>query len=566
MSYGNAPTTLRLDTHASTLITGKNGAGKSSLIVDGLCFALFGKPYRNIPKGILVNSINQKNCLVEVTFAIGDIMYRVVRGMKPNKFEIYADDTLIDQEAAVRDYQAYLESSILKLNFKTFIQILILSSAAFVPFMKLTAGARREVVEDVLDIGVFSTMNKKLKERISVTKASIAELDAKILANQSDAKATKRIIELMTASKNDKLKEIEADILRIDSTIDQLKQDRAEIQNEMSLLETNKPEEVDTKRLTLLKDDVAFKKRSLKDFDDQVKRISNLDSCPTCRQEVHAEHKTSIKDALAVRIETTVPEVMQMVGVITELEARLSLSVDHTNKVRDTQQRIDRLTSRIDDLQMQIRDLRNKENTASVETGSIEDEQAKLSVIVETALAQIAKKVEYTNEKSLQEVSLSLLKDTGIKAAIVKEYLPALNSAINKYLTEFDFFVNFELDETFTETIKSRGRDDFNYESFSEGEKRRIDVAILLAFRQIAAMKNSAKINILVCDEVDGGLDPDSLECYVKLMTEGIGRNTWIVSHVLSNNPLRDMFHSFLKVKKVGDFTTISRDEDFTAP
>ena len=558
LSYGNVPTVIELDKNKSTLVTGKNGTGKSSLVLDGISFALYGKAFRKINLGQLINSINQKECQVTIEFSVGTDEFRVFRSLKPNKLEIYKNEELINQEAAVKDYQGFLEKNILKISHKTFTQVFVLGSATFTPFMQLPAGIRREVIEDVLDIGVFAQMNRLLRERVSVLRDELAVIDVKIDSAKTTTQNQKRLIEFMSSSRESRLGELQTDLKQLDGEISELVSLKDKTAAYLDDTVNQEPVDVSVE-LQELRDLLASTNSKLKEIEKKRSKIQHLQNCPTCLQTVTDDHKHSIDEDLSREYSILVDEATELKRKdLVEFNPKQMLRDDWTMRVKSIKTDIANIQKDITQKEAEREKIANKiEEIKNSTIGDIDEERRKLKDTAANVLALIERRNALIKERSLQEVSVSLLKDSGIKASIVKEYLPILNKLINKYLIEFEFFVNFELDENFNETIKSRGRDEFSYMSFSEGEKKRIDVAILLAFRQIASMKNSAKINLLISDEVDGGLDGVALEKFVSLMTEGIDANVWVISHVLSNTELVNMFEAQANVKKIGDFSTL---------
>ena len=558
LSYGNVPTVIELDKNKSTLLTGKNGSGKSSLILDGISFALYGKAFRKINLGQLINSINQKDCQVTIEFSVGNDEFRVFRSLKPNKLEIYKNDELINQEAAVKDYQGFLENNILKISHKTFTQVFVLGSATFTPFMQLPAGVRREVIEDVLDIGVFANMNRLLRERVSVLRDELAVIDVKIESAKTSAQNQKRLIEFMSSSRESRIVELQSDLSVIEDEIKDLVSGKETTQVCLDDLSNHPPVDVSLE-LQELREQISSTNTKLKEIEKKRSKIQHLSNCPTCMQTVTDEHKNVIDEELSNEYANLTSEASALKRKdLIELTPKHMIREDWSIRVKSYRDEITYIEKDISQKTAEREKIVSKiEEIKHSTIGDIDAERQKLKETAQSVLALIERRNELIRERSLQEVSVSLLKDSGIKASIVREYLPILNKLINKYLMGFEFFVNFELDENFNETIKSRGRDDFSYMSFSEGEKKRIDVAILLAFRQIASMKNSAKINLLISDEVDGGLDGTALEKFVSLMTEGIDANVWVISHVLSNTELVNMFEAQANVKKIGDFSTI---------
>lgn len=549
LSYGNVPTVWELDKHKSTLIIGKNGNGKST-VLDGVCFALFGKPFRSINKPQLINSINGKNCVVELELLVDQVHYKIIRGIKPNVFEVYRDGKMLDQEAAMRDMQEFLETNVIKLNFRTFCQVVILGSASFTPFMKLPAYQRREVIEDILDIGIFSKMNQVLKDRVAGTKEELRITEVRVEAAKKESSAQKRIIELIEKNKTERISEIE----RIkEETLEQFRVAMAEkvrLNDDSARLATMNPEAIREECSEVrIKRDAT--RQEIAELQRKLKKLSHLESCPTCLQEVTDSHKehietdfmqriSSLTESVLNSIESQYDRLSSQVADIDKLEQHLHLEHNRADA------RLQQLRDHLQAAQEQIDRIRN-------DSSDLDAEKQKLKQLAADALKVIERRSELLYEKQLQEISSILLKDSGIKTAIIREYLPVLNKLINKYLHSFDFFVNFNLDENFNEVIKSRGRDEFSYASFSEGEKKRLDLAILLAFRQIAAMKNSAKVNLIMFDEVvDSSLDLEARAKFNELLESMEDSNVFVISHTDTNT---DAYDAVIKVEKVGDFS-----------
>lgn len=559
LSYGNVPTVLDLNTARSTLVLGKNGCGKSALQSDAVTYALYGKPFRKINLPQLVNSINGKDCEVCIEFSSEGKEYKVIRGMRPSKLEIYLEGKLLDQEAATRDYQGYLEKNVLKVSHKTFTQSTILGSATFTPFMQLTPASRREIVEDILDIGVFARMNRLLKEKVSATKNELASIEADLRAAKAETVAQKKVIDILKSTKTNRIQELDDEINAIQLGLNDFKTTRKEeLDKEHFTLGGEPPDVFDV--LSDVKSDLSIVNKKILETEEELSRISTLSTCECCYQAVSSEHREFIYK----RVEDSL---RQLETEKSELENKLSVLQDQyenhqvwENALVEIRNDIERLNALIANSETRIAALETKKKTIERESSDINSETKKLSKIAERALHLLGRKSELVQESDVQQVSLQLLKDSGIKSTIVQKYLPILNHFINKYLAEFDFFVNFQLDENFSEEIRSRGRDVFSYANFSEGEKKRIDIAILLAFRQIASMKNSAKINVLLTDEVDGGLDQVSLEKFVDIMTNLPETNSFIISHALVDNPsINTSFDSVMQVSKVGDFSVVTR-------
>lgn len=558
LSTGNQFTEVALDRSKSTLIVGENGAGKST-ILDALSFALYGKPFRNINKPQLLNSITQKNLVVECEFMVGSKHFRVKRGIKPAVFEIYQNGEMINQNSSARDYQDYLEKNILKLSFKSFGQIVILGSANYLPFMQLPAHARREVIEDLLDIQIFTTMNNILKEKMATNKGAITEVDYQINLIENKIELTQKHIDSLKTNNDHLIKQKQELIEEISSHI--LIADMA-IKKQNALLEEKMVSVADSEK-------VASKRSKLVELESQLEtKIRNLkkevsfyhdnDSCPTCRQGIDHDFKNeTISDRENKQQEVT--------DALQKIEAEILAINERVNQIATINKEITAINTKITELNSDIRswnnnirileqEIENLKNNTTVIDSSTTD----LSLLNSQLVAQQKRKEDLANERQVIEVAGVLLKDTGIKTRIIKQYVPIMNKLINKYLAAMDFFVQFELDENFNEKIKSRFRDEFSYASFSEGEKMRIDLALMFTWRAIAKLRNSASTNLLIMDEVfDSSLDVGGTEEFLKIL-EGLtgDTNTFIISH--KGDQLYDKFHSVIKFEKHANFSRIA--------
>lgn len=557
LSTGNSTTEVLLNKSHSTLIVGTNGAGKST-ILDALTFALFGKPFRNINKPSLCNSINGKNCVVEITFDIGTNEYKVVRGMKPNVFEIWLNGTKVNQDAAAKDYQNTLEQQILRLNYKTFTQVVILGSASFVPFMQLPAWQRREVIEDILDIRIFSTMNTILKERINENKDELNAIDNKITIAKNNVEVQKKLIGTLVSSKKEQVDQIRKQIADNEAEIEANTKRWEELNDQMTQIMIDADNAKELEQLLASATKAKSKLSHVKEQTEQnLSFFNDNEVCPSCSQGIPHEHKSQI--------------VSKLNEDVAELDSNISIVEEAYDKLIERQKKLDQVNKELLALNVQC----NAAHSSSVmlskqnakleadilsmkeDTANIDEEKRKLKDIADEALVLIDKKNQLFAEKQIHEVSSILLKDTGIKTAIIKEYLPVMNKFINGYLTAMDFYVHFELDEAFNEVIKSRFRDEFTYASFSEGEKMRIDLAILFTWRQIAKMKNSVNTNLLILDEIfDSSLDNTGTDYFLSVMNAlGDKSNVFVISH--KGDQLFDKFHSVIKFEKKNDFSSI---------
>jgi DNA repair exonuclease SbcCD ATPase subunit len=556
LSTGNAVNKVELNGSSTTLIVGKNGEGKST-ILDALTFSLFNKPFRDVNKNQLVNSINQKNCVVEIEFDIGPTQYRVLRGIKPNIFEIYQNGTIINQDAAVKDYQSVLEQQILKLNYKTFTQVVILGSASFVPFMQLPLGQRREVIEDILDIKVFSTMNNILKEKMVETKESIKSIETEIRIITEQAKAQQKLIESLQSSKDQNVKVLRD---KIQANIDEIN-DKTHlvdlIQSEIQALnsEVLQKAEVD-KNIESCKSNMNKLSQKLTQADEHIEFFTSNESCRLCEQSIVHEHKEQIINKITADKQQITTNMDTLNAAYTKLNTDLQQKQEVLNQIQDKNIS---LSTEINGMNLLIKmnqQLEKEINELTVH-GNIDVEKDKIKQLASEALDKNTNKLELTKEKNLQEIASMLLRDTGIKTSIIREYLPAMNKLINMYLSSMDFFVKFELDESFNEIIRSRFRDEFTYASFSEGEKMRIDLAILFTWRQIAKMKNSVNTNLLILDEIfDSSLDVAGTDYFLSVMNQlGENSNVYVISH--KGDVLLDKFKNNIRFEKTNDFSTL---------
>ena len=557
LSTGNNWTEIQLDRSNSTLIVGTNGAGKSTLL-DALCFVLFGKPFRKINKPQLLNSINQRDCVVECGFSVGTKFYKIVRGIKPNVFEVYCNNELINQNAKTTDYQDVLEKNILKFNFKSFTQVVILGSASFVPFMQLSASDRRSIIEELLDIQIFSSMNNLVKDKLTNIKDQTK--DNKYSMDLTSEKITmqKHNIEEHRKHNDEEIERKKSEIATSESQSLQLQNDVELIQKHVAIL-TKKVEDeskVRTKNKQILQMESKIQSNISKITKD-IDFLQNNEVCHTCNQPIDkefAKEKITEREAKKKEVQDGLEKLAEEMERTNRRISDINLiNVDitkHLNKVSEHNATIRAINTYISKLNVEISNLMQRK-------GSIIDENEKLSELKEELKDMMKKHEDLVNEKQYYEYAASLLKDTGIKTKIIKQYLPIMNKLINKYLAAMDFFVNFEINENFEETIKSRFRDEFSYANFSEGEKQKIDLALLFTWRQIAKLKNSTNTNILILDEVfDSSLDTSSVELLMSLINEfSNDTNVFVISH--KGDQLFDKFRSIIKFTKKGNFSVI---------
>jgi DNA repair exonuclease SbcCD ATPase subunit len=557
LSTGNSPNKVLLNKSQTTLIIGKNGEGKST-ILDALCFSLFGKPFRNVNKGQLVNSINGKGCLVEVEFDINGKEYKIIRGIKPNVFEIWCDNEMINQDAASRDYQKILEQQILRLNYKTFTQVVILGSASFVPFMQLSSSQRREVIEDILDIRIFSTMNTLLKEKAQETKDAITRTENDIRSAKDKVENQQTIIKTITEAKTTAIESI---VSKISVNNAEILQTEGEIELIVSEIDTLKASINDKDNVTEDIDKAKSIKSKLLQKIETCEHHSEFfnehDVCPSCNQDIAEEYKQSIVKDLNEKMLDNNTKINELETILTNLQEKLSEINKVVGQITDKNIELSTRNSTITLLNKQIRELEAETQRVKSDTTNIDEEKGKLKELAQDALNKIGQKNQLMEHRNIEEVANVLLKDTGIKTAIIREYLPAMNKLINKYLNAMDTYIHFELDEAFNEKIKSRFRDEFTYASFSEGEKMRIDLAILFTWRSIAKMKNSVNTNLLLLDEIfDSSLDTAGTDYFLNLMnTLGEHSNIFVISH--KGDQLFDKFRSVVKFEKRNDFSVM---------
>ena len=559
LSTGAQFTEVQLDRSTTTLIIGENGAGKST-ILDAICFSLFNKGFRSISKGQLINSVNGKQCLVEIEFSIGSKDYKVIRGVKPNIFEIHLNGEMVNQDAAARDYQKYLEEHVLKLNYKSFTQIVILGSASFTPFMQLSSSNRKDIIEDLLDIRIFSAMNDVLKDKMSELKTKISDFENRIELGKSKAKIQQDYIKTLEDDKNKKVAEIEKIISDTKIEISAHASDVEALQSEIQVLEEKIADEEDNikkrNKLTILYDKLLDK---IKKAQEEIAFYNDHDVCPTCSQQIGEDTKGDHIHGHELKIDEVTKAIEDLDSQIEEIRVRMDVIDEVKKDISSKTSGVVNANNKIITAQDYISKLQKDLDAASENKGNIDEEKAKLKVIAKEVVGLAEDKAKVLEDKQYHEIASVLLKDTGIKTTIIKQYLPAINKLVNKYLQAMEFFVSFELDESFDEVIKSRHRDEFSYASFSEGEKQRIDLALLFTWRTIAKMKNSASTNLLMLDEVfDSSLDVNGTDFVMNLLnTLGEETNVFVISH--KGDQLFDKFRSVLKFEKYQNFSRIAK-------
>ena len=556
LSTGNQPTEIQLDRNPTTLIIGENGAGKST-ILDALCFGLFGKPFRIISKNQMVNSINNSSTMVEVEFSIGTVEYKVIRGIKPNKFEIYQNDKMMNLEANVRDYQKILEQQILKLNYGSFTQVVILGSASWAPFMQLKAVKRREVVEEILDIKIFSTMNVILKQKLKTILEDIRDIEHQYDLVTSKIGMQETHMSSMKENKDKIIQQKEKTISDNNNELVKRKESEKELQDRnKELLQSMIGEDKVTQKRDKLKD-IQF---TLKDKHNRESKIITFfeenDECPTCEQEISKDFKTKKIKQNEASVKLLDEGLHKMSDEMTKVNSKLKEFKNIGKLVQENEVSIAKLNTSINELEkfnVKLETEIEQYKKDGVEESDVEKLES-LKLDIKKVEEQ---KIKLREDKVYHEAARSMLMDTGIKTKIIKQYLPIMNKLINKYLTSMEFYVNFTLDENFEETIKSRYRDEFTYASFSEGEKMRIDLALLFTWRAIAKMKNSTNTNLLILDEIfDSSLDGTGTDEFLKILNTLSGENIFVISH--KQDALVDKFRSTIKFEKIRNFSHVA--------
>ena len=557
LSTGNIFTEIDLTKYNSTLIVGTNGSGKST-ILDAISFALYNKPFRKINKPQLINSINGKDLVVEFEFVVGSNYYKIVRGIKPNRFEIYKNDILLNQDADSKDYQEVVEKQIIKMNHRTFSQVVVLGSSTYVPFMQLAAAARREVIEDLLDLQVFTTMNTLLKSKISVNQDSIkqAKYDSDLIDEKINIQNS--YIDSLNKDVQNKVDENKLKIQQTQAEIDTIV---VNVTTKSNTIDDRLKQAANIDKLTKrMEKSVILKEKTIdriSKLNKEIKFFHDNDDCPTCKQGIQHEFKS---EAITTK-QTQLDEIQQN---LTLLEQDYNTTVTEISKINVIQKEIQLIQQEVTRLQTEITSkkkfikyLQDEIDALGSNTANVDAEKQKLK-----DLKKLKQEAEDNKQKLLEDYEIlqaasALLKDGGIKTRILRQYIPIINKLINKYLAAMDFFVQFEIDEQFNETIKSRFRDEFSYNSFSEGEKMRINLAVLFTWRAIAKMRNSAATNLLIMDEVfDSSLDSNGTDEFLKIIqTLTADTNTFIISH--KTDQLFDKFHNVIKFEKTKNFSRI---------
>ena len=553
LSTGNQPTEIQLDYSPTTLIIGENGAGKST-ILDALCFVLFNKPFRNISKSQLVNSVNGGGTVVEVAFNVNNKDVKVIRGIKPNKFEVWIGDTMINQDANARDYQKHLEQQILGLNYRSFTQVVILGSSTFVPFMQLSTKARREVVEDILDIKIFSLMNFLLKNKNKSLQEDIRDVEYNFDLTREKVSLQEKFIEEVVNNKSAIIAENQQKLWDNRSTIDFRRDDvkALEIDNENLSYDAEEKAKVEQKLKKLTQTEAALQNRK-SEHGRQIQFFKNNDECPSCEQPITESTKQTQIESRTTKIGDIENGIADLQRMESEEQDRLQSILTDLDTIRQNDVEKAKILSSIAELEKFNAKL--EKDIEAYQNGSVsEEDKIKLAELKGKIKAIGEQKTKLNEDKFYIDVARNLLQDSGIKTKIVKQYLPIMNKLVNTYLSSMDFFVNFNIDENFNETIKSRFRDEFSYASFSEGEKMRIDLALLFTWRAIAKMKNSTNTNLLILDEIfDSSLDNAGTDDFLKILNTFDKQNVFVISH--KQDMLFDKFRNIIQFKKEKNFS-----------
>lgn len=554
-SYGNAWSEIILNKDQLTAILGQNGGGKSTML-DAINFALYGKSFNSAQKSKIINSINGKKCIVELEFETNGSDYKVVRGMKPNVFEIYQNGTIITQAASVKDYQAILENQILKMTMKNFTQTVLVGMASFIPFMELSANDRRTIIENILGVGILTNMNSILKNKIQQNTINLQNINSDLQKIRIKLDSEKALIETLKKNHNINLEKIRQ---KIEANEAEIRKHEEKLKKLNEAFEKLNPINETYKKFKSQETNLLSEKSSLsttiRGLQKDIKFITNHDVCPFCKQDIMKDHKTKLSEEMNKQVEETNK-------ALDEIVAKLEKMTEREKKFSDALQKLGLISSKISEENTSITML-NRENSSLSndlsKTQSLDDVKVHENAIKDLAIDaknKLETKADLMSNRSLMDMATILLKDSGIKTAVVNQYLPTINQLVNQYLADMDFFLSFELDSQFNETIKARDRDDFTYQNLSQGERRRLDLAILFTWRKIAMLRNSCATNLLVVDEVlDSSLDEEGINMAMNLFRSFKDSNIFVISHRESIQDGR--FDRIIKVRKEKQFSII---------
>lgn len=556
-SFGDRWTTIDLESSSRNLVMGTNGSGKSSALLDAITFALYGKPYRKTNKPLVVNSINQKNCVVEIKFRSGTNRYKVCRGLKPNSFEIYKNGKKIDQDSSTKDYQKYLEENVLKMNFDSFTQVVILGKATFTPFMQLSPMDRRKVIENILDMEIFSVMNVVLKKRMNILKDELKDIDYNVRLFQEKIEYQNKYIDNIKVNHDtniennrksiseceEKIKEYEENIKKIDQGIEKFQ---------------NKTQNVDKAkdRYNQIRQDIQKRQNEIKRFKKEVNFFRDNEKCPTCMQDIDKNMAADIVEDRYEKVQELKDTLENLSDRSTKAEEYLQNMEEIISKITDLQAQKSKYQSEVSSTNRYIQKLNKEIQTWMNESSeNIDEERTKLKEF-ETSVQKFQKNME--DKKSLMndyKILSGLFKDSGLKSQIIKKYVPIINKVIRKYIQKFDFNISFAIDENFNEVIKNRYCEDYKYDNFSEGEKMRIDLALIFVWREISKMRNSVYTNILILDEIlDSSLDQKGVEGFMNVLTSlEKDTNVFVITHV--GDRYYDSFDRVIEFQKTGNYS-----------